>query len=97
MSATPTDRLQRACPHTTTACQSVGSCVCAGRWVESRPYIILNKRTAIKRSLARRIMRACAKNSNPSDLAEELLELKSEYLTSLQAQERAPTQPTTPL
>lgn len=48
--------------------------------------MILNKRTAIKRSLARRIVRGCAKNSNPNDLAEEMLELKSEYISSLQAQ-----------
>ena len=55
-------------------------------WVESLEYVVLNKRTAITRSLSRRIMRACTKGSNPTDLAEELLELKSETFDSLQKQ-----------
>ena len=58
-------------------------------WVESLEYVVLHKRTAITRSLARRIMRACTKGSNPTDLAEELLELKSETFDSLQAQVHA--------
>jgi hypothetical protein len=55
-------------------------------WVESLEYVVLNKRTAVTRLLARRIMRACTKGSNPTDLAEELLELKAEMFNSLQAQ-----------
>ena len=47
---------------------------------------MLNKRTAITRPLARRIMRGCTKGSNPTDLAEELLELKAETFNSLEAQ-----------
>ena len=55
-------------------------------WVESLEYVVLNKRTAVTRPLARRIMRSCTKGSNPTDLAEELLELKAETFDSLQAQ-----------
>jgi len=55
-------------------------------WVESLEYVVLNKRTAITRPLARRIMRGCTKGSNPTDLAEELLELKAETFNSLEAQ-----------
>ena len=47
---------------------------------------MLNKRTAVTRPLARRIMRGCTKGSNPTDLAEELLELKAETFNSLEAQ-----------
>ena len=60
-------------------------------WVESLEYVVLNKRTAITRSLARRIKRGCTKGSNPTDLAEELLELKSEMFDSLQKQVRCCT------
>ena len=55
-------------------------------WVESLEYVVLNKRTAVTRPLARRIMRGCTKGSNPTDLAEELLELKAETFNSLEAQ-----------
>ena len=48
--------------------------------------IVLNRRTAVTRELARRIMRACHANSNPTDLAEELLESKSECFDLLRAQ-----------
>ena len=41
-------------------------------WVESLEYVILNRRTAIVRLLARRIARSCTKGSNLTDLAEEL-------------------------
>ena len=53
-------------------------------WVESLEYVVLNKRTAVTRPLARRIMRGCTKGSNPTDLAEELLELKAETFNSLE-------------
>ena len=55
-----------------------------GWYVASLPYIILNKRTAVTRPLSRRIMRACSRYSNPTDLAAELLEYKSEAFTNMQ-------------
>ena len=58
-------------------------------YIASLPYVVLNKRTAVTRVLARRIMRACAAGSNPTDMAEELLELKSEWFDLLRAQESA--------
>ena len=50
------------------------------------PYVVLNRRTAVVRPLARRIMRACQAGSNPTDLAEELLEMKTESFDLLRAQ-----------
>jgi hypothetical protein len=55
-------------------------------YVASLPYVVLNRRTAVTRPIARRIMRACQAGSNPTDLAEELLELKSEWFDLLRAQ-----------
>ncbi len=55
-------------------------------YVASLPYIVVNKRTALTRPLARRIMRACTSGSNATDLAEELLELKAEWFDLLRAQ-----------
>ena len=52
----------------------------------SLPYVILNKRTAVTSKLARRIVRACARYSNPTDLAAELLEYKHEAFSALQLQ-----------
>ena len=67
-------------------------------YVAALPYVVLNKCTAVTRPLARRIMRACQAGGNPTDLAEELLELKSEWFDLLRAQarsrpRRSPTQP----
>lgn len=56
-------------------------------YVASLPYVVLNRRTAVTRSLARRIMRAQGSgSSNPTDLATELLETKSEWFDLLRAQ-----------
>lgn len=52
----------------------------------SLPFVVLNKRTAVTRPLARRIERACSGKSNPTDLADELLEYKSEWFDALRAQ-----------
>lgn len=55
-------------------------------YVAAMPYVVLNRRTAVTRVLARRIVRACSEHGNPTDLAEELLELKSEWFDVLRAQ-----------
>jgi len=49
------------------------------------PYVILNKRTAVTRSVERRLVRSGVK-TNPTSLAEEFLADKYEALASLQAQ-----------
>ena len=55
------------------------------RYVHSLPYVILNKRTAVTRSVERRLVRSGVK-TNPTSLAEEFLADKYEALASLQAQ-----------
>ena len=55
------------------------------RYVQSLPYVILTRRTAVTRRVERRIVRAGVK-TNPHSLAEEFLEDKAEALSSLQAQ-----------
>ena len=51
-------------------------------YVASLPYLVLNSRTAISRVLARRVMQP---GSNPTKLAKELLESKTEWFDSLRA------------
>ena len=46
-------------------------------WVQGLPFVVTNKRTALTRSLSRRIIRACSTKSNPNDLANELAERKA--------------------
>ena len=53
--------------------------------MRSLPYVIFNKRTAVSRRVARRLVR-CGVRSNPTALAEEFLEDKAEALAELQAQ-----------
>ena len=52
-------------------------------YVASLPYVILNRRTAVTRELAREVM---IPGSNPTDLAKRLLEFKSEWFDLLRAQ-----------
>lgn len=52
------------------------------RYVHHLPYMILNKRTAISRTLARRMTRSGVR-SNPRRMAEELLEEKSAAFDAL--------------
>ena len=51
------------------------------------PWVVLNQRTAITRVLARRIM---TPGSNPTSLAKQLLESKSEWFDGLRAQVAPP-------
>ena len=55
-------------------------------YIYSLPYVVLNKRTAISMSLARRIKRACTRYSNPTDLADELSSRKGEIFDTLRNQ-----------
>ena len=52
-------------------------------YVRALPWVVLNQRTAITRVLARRIM---TPGSNPTSLAKQLLESKSEWFDGLRAQ-----------
>ena len=52
-------------------------------YVAGLPYVVLNKRTAITRELARQIM---IPGSNPTDLSKQLLEFKTEWFDLLRAQ-----------
>ena len=52
-------------------------------FVASLPFVITNRRTAVTRSLARRITRGCATRSNSTDIADELAERKNETFDTL--------------
>jgi hypothetical protein len=52
-------------------------------FVASLPFVITNRRTAVTRSLTRRLKRGCATRSNPTDIADELAERKSEVFHTL--------------
>ncbi len=56
-------------------------------YVRALPWVVLNQRTAITRVLARRIM---TPGSNPTSLAKQLLESKSEWFDGLRAQVAPP-------
>ena len=56
----------------------------ARRYVAKLPYIILNRRTALARPLAKMVVRHLTRRSNPTDAADELSEYKAEALTVLQ-------------
>jgi len=61
-----------------------GVCGPTRRYVAKLPYLILNKRTALTRPLAKMILRHLTRRSNPTDAADELQEYKAEALTALQ-------------
>ena len=48
--------------------------------------MITNKRTALTRSLAKMVVRALSRRSNPTDFSDELSEYKGEVLSTLQAE-----------